>query len=31
MIVQKQVFELDGLNLFCGATLRQVRVGYETY
>ena len=31
MIVQKQVFELDRLDLFCGTTLRQVRVGYETY
>ena len=31
MIVQKQVFELDRLDLFCGTTLKQVRVGYETY
>jgi len=31
MMVQKQVFELDRLDLFCGMTLRRVRVGYETY
>jgi homoserine O-acetyltransferase len=31
MIVQKRVFELDHLDLFCGTTLGQVRVGYETY
>jgi len=31
MIVQKQIFELDRLDLFCGATLKQVRIGYETY
>lgn len=31
MIVNKQIFELDRLELFCGAILKQVRVGYETY
>jgi homoserine O-acetyltransferase/O-succinyltransferase len=31
MIVQKQVCELDHLELQCGTTLSQVRLGYETY
>lgn len=31
MIVKKETFELDRLELCCGATLEQVRVGYETY
>lgn len=31
MIVKKQNFELDRLELVCGATLQRVRVGYETY
>lgn len=30
MIVNKQIFELNRLELFSGATLKQVRVGYET-
>lgn len=31
MIVTKQIFELERLDLSCGATLRGVRIGYETY
>ena len=31
MIVNKHVFELDRLELLSGATLKQIRVGYETY
>ncbi|MFQ5961406.1 MAG: homoserine O-acetyltransferase [Candidatus Methylomirabilales bacterium] len=31
VIVKKETFELDRLELCCGATLEQVRVGYETY
>ncbi len=31
MIVDKQIFDLDRLELCCGVTLNQVRVGYETY
>lgn len=31
MIVKKQTFELERLELVCGATLEHVRVGYETY
>ena len=31
MIVKKQTFELDRLELVCGATLQRVRAGYETY
>jgi len=31
MIVKKQLFELDRLELFRRGTLKQVRVGYETY
>ncbi|MFQ5846615.1 MAG: homoserine O-acetyltransferase [Candidatus Methylomirabilales bacterium] len=31
MIVEKQIFALDRVELVGGATLKQVRVGYETY
>jgi homoserine O-acetyltransferase len=31
VIVRKQTFELDRLELCCGTTLDHVRVGYETY
>jgi homoserine O-acetyltransferase len=31
MIVKKQTLELDHLELFCGATFKRVRLGYETY
>ncbi len=31
MIVKKQIFEMDRLELSCGATLKGVQVGYETY
>jgi homoserine O-acetyltransferase len=31
MIVNKHIFELDRLELLSRATLKQIRVGYETY